>query len=162
MDCSQHKQHWFNRQREIPTNLITAEDRLCSHHLNSHIQATGGGRVMDDGWKVHLTTNRSNLGLSMIAGNRLWWQPMSLYPSDWGWKRYNMNAWNVHWTTLPKANQVCREVLRCGCKKWCNDECKCVKATFQYTLWHCGLGSDLVFLLKFDSYYTIMDGLLWI
>ncbi|KAF3851983.1 hypothetical protein F7725_005338, partial [Dissostichus mawsoni] len=29
--------------------------------------------------------------------------------------------------------QACRELLRCGCKKGCSRQCKCVKAAIQYT-----------------------------
>ena len=60
-------------------------------------------------------------------------------PGDWGWKRKDTGGWEVQWTTLPEATKVCRELLRCGCKKGCRGHCKCVKAALQCTaLCNCG------------------------
>lgn len=54
-------------------------------------------------------------------------------PVNWGWKVKDSGGWQVHWTTLPEANQACRELLRCGCKKGCKGQCKCKKAELQCT-----------------------------
>jgi len=40
-------------------------------------------------------------------------------PCIWGWKRLNENEMQPFWTTLPKASSVCRELIKCGCKKGC-------------------------------------------
>ena len=56
-----------------------------------------------------------------------------------GWKRKDTGGWEVQWTTLPEATKVCRELLRCGCKKGCRGHRKCVKAALQCTaLCNCG------------------------
>ena len=58
-------------------------------------------------------------------------------PADWGWSK-NDGGWHVYWTALPEATQVCRELLRCGCKQGCRGRCKCVRAALQCTaLCHC-------------------------
>ena len=60
-------------------------------------------------------------------------------PGDWGWKRSTNEEWEVEWTSLPEAAQVCRELIRCGCKKECRGHCKCLKAELQCTaLCKCG------------------------
>ena len=62
-----------------------------------------------------------------------------LSPGDWGWKKKDTGGWEVHWTTLPEVTQACQELIRCGCKKGCRGQCKCVKAALQCTaLCHCG------------------------
>ena len=38
-------------------------------------------------------------------------------PSNWGWKRNELDGWQICWSTLPEASKACRELLRCGCKK---------------------------------------------
>ena len=54
-------------------------------------------------------------------------------PSEWGWLQTTNGGWEVKWTALPEASQACRELLRCGCKKGCRKQCKCVKAVLQCT-----------------------------
>lgn len=54
-------------------------------------------------------------------------------PSDWGWEKKNGGGWQICWTTLPEAAEVCRELIRCGCKKACTGQCKCLKAGLQCT-----------------------------
>ena len=39
----------------------------------------------------------------------------------------------MKWTELPEASQICRELIRCSCKKGCRSRCKCVKAVLQCT-----------------------------
>ena len=60
-------------------------------------------------------------------------------PNDWSWTRREPSGWEVCSTTLPAATKACRELLRCGCKKSCTHQCKCLKAALQCTtLCHCG------------------------
>ena len=60
-------------------------------------------------------------------------------PGEWGWNRNENGGWKICWTTLHEATQVCRELLRCGCKKGCMGLCKCLKAGLQCTaLCYCG------------------------
>ncbi|KAG7174307.1 hypothetical protein Hamer_G003243 [Homarus americanus] len=54
-------------------------------------------------------------------------------PSEWGWTRNEDGGWEVKWTGLPDASHACQELLRCGCKKGCRGQCKCVKAVLQCT-----------------------------
>ena len=46
-------------------------------------------------------------------------------PSDWGWSKKAEGGWEVCWTILPEASQVCRKLIHCGCKKGCRGQCKC-------------------------------------
>ena len=60
-------------------------------------------------------------------------------PSEWGWKCKESSRWEICWTTLPKSTKVCRELLRCGCKKGCKNHCNSLKAALQCTArCHCG------------------------
>ena len=61
-------------------------------------------------------------------------------PSDWGWV-HSENGWDTCWTTLSEATVACRQLLRCGCKKGCTGQCKCVKASLQCTAL-CWCGGD--------------------
>lgn len=54
-------------------------------------------------------------------------------PSEWGWLQTAEGGWEVKWTSLPEASLACRELLRCGCKKSCKGQCKCVKAALMCT-----------------------------
>ncbi len=54
-------------------------------------------------------------------------------PGEWGWLQTTDGGWEVKWTSLPEASQVCRELVKCGCKKGCRRQCKCVKAALQCT-----------------------------
>ena len=54
-------------------------------------------------------------------------------PSKLGWLQTTNGGWEVKWTALPEASQACCELLRCGCKKGCRKQCKCVKAVLQCT-----------------------------
>ncbi len=58
-------------------------------------------------------------------------------PGEWGWCT-DTAGWHPLWTTLPEASESCHELIRCGCKKGCNNRCKCVKAALKCTpLCHC-------------------------
>lgn len=58
-------------------------------------------------------------------------------PADWGWQ-LTTNKWKPIWTTLQEASKVCKELIKCGCKKACRGLCKCTKANLPCTaLCHC-------------------------
>lgn len=61
-------------------------------------------------------------------------------PENWGWK-IDSEIYSITWTTLPEASQICKELVRCNCKKekGCTGRCKCVKASLKCTeLCKCG------------------------
>ena len=65
--------------------------------------------------------------------------PVIPSPNTWGWCRTVGEDWEVYWTALPEASQVCRELICCGCKKGCQGRCKCRLAALQCTtLCFCG------------------------
>ena len=53
-------------------------------------------------------------------------------PSLWGWYKEN-DSFVPYWTNLPEAANVCRELIKCNCKKSCSGRCKCFKANLQCT-----------------------------
>jgi hypothetical protein len=53
-------------------------------------------------------------------------------PEDWGWER-GENGWTPTWTTLPEASKVCKELVRCGCKKSCSGLSRWFKASLPCT-----------------------------
>ena len=59
--------------------------------------------------------------------------PKQPSPAEWRWLQTNDGGWDVKWTTPAEASHACRELLRCGCKKGCKGQCKCVKAVLQCT-----------------------------
>ncbi len=60
-------------------------------------------------------------------------------PSNWGWAE--PSSWMPLWTTLPEATSSSRELLCCGCKKGCKNNCKCKKAALKCTAL-CPCGGD--------------------
>ena len=47
--------------------------------------------------------------------------------------------WKPVWTVLPQAQDICKELIHCGCKKGCTRQCKCHKANLARTaLCNCG------------------------
>ena len=54
-------------------------------------------------------------------------------PADWGWTRKD-DALEVYWTALPETTKICLQLFRCGCKKGCRGQCKCMKAALQCTV----------------------------
>lgn len=61
-------------------------------------------------------------------------------PELFGWTNTN-NCWKPHWTTLPKAAEACRELIKCGCKAepMCSRRCRCRNAGLPCTnLCNCG------------------------
>lgn len=53
-------------------------------------------------------------------------------PADWGWQLSD-GSWVPVWITLPQASAVCKELIRCACKKACSGRCKCVSAHLHCT-----------------------------
>ena len=54
---------------------------------------------------------------------------------DLGWQKPSEDAvgWIPVWTKLPPAPDACSELVKCGCRKGCNKQCKCKKANFACT-----------------------------
>ena len=48
-------------------------------------------------------------------------------PSEWGCC-HSEDGWVPFWSELPEASKACAELIRCGCKKGCQGNCKCIKA----------------------------------
>ena len=51
-----------------------------------------------------------------------WGQSLALHqhlpsPGEWGWEKRSDNHWTPFWTSLPEAEKVCKELIKCGCKK---------------------------------------------
>ncbi|KAG1649787.1 hypothetical protein GQR58_028625 [Nymphon striatum] len=70
---------------------------------------------------------------AVYQGGHVWRQlllPQQVLPSPtrWGWVRSDDNQYQPFWTTLPEASRICYELVSCGCKKGCNNRCKCKKA----------------------------------
>lgn len=83
-------------------------------------------------------TRRAVYQAGHIWGNALVPKPTLPSPSDWGWEK-NENDWKPVWTLLPQAQQICYELIHCGCKKGCTRICKCVRASLVCTaLCNCG------------------------
>ena len=59
-----------------------------------------------------------------IWGQALIASPELPSPADWGWVKV-LDQWCPHWTHLQEASKVCRELIKCGCKKQCIGNCKC-------------------------------------
>ena len=52
---------------------------------------------------------------------------------EWRWKSSSSGTWEVLWSKLPEASQVCRELICCACTKGCHTNCKCKKAALSCT-----------------------------
>ena len=53
-------------------------------------------------------------------------------PEDWGWK-LNQQKYEIEWTILPEVSKICKELIKCGCKKGCTGRCKCKQASLKCT-----------------------------
>ena len=80
---------------------------------------------------LHQHTKRAVYQGGHCWGKSLEVAPVLPSPSNWGWT--NPSHWTPLWTTLPEASIASRQLLRCGCKKNCKGNCKCVKAALQCT-----------------------------
>ena len=50
-------------------------------------------------------------------------------PSNWGWRGSPDGQWTPVWSELPEAADICKELVRCGCKKTCRNPCSCCRAS---------------------------------
>ena len=53
-------------------------------------------------------------------------------PSDYSWVKGESRQWQPVWTTIPKVSAVCRELIKCACKKRCL-RCKCAREQLKCT-----------------------------
>jgi hypothetical protein len=81
---------------------------------------------------------------AVYQGGHVWGQahmaaPTLPDPSEWGWQFVD-KKWQPFWTSFPQASSMCRELLKCACKKGCRSKrCKCLKAGLICTaLCNCG------------------------
>ncbi len=130
---------------ELERFVVLLYDRTSSYgHVNEarkHL-FTQNGRSIDalpptrEALKQHI--RRAAYQAGFCWGQMMVCRPELPSPSEWGWV-HSDNGWDIHWTTLPEATEACRQLLRCGCKKSCRGQCKCVKAALQCTaLCYCG------------------------
>ena len=83
-------------------------------------------------------TKRAVFQAGHIWANALVPKPTLPSPSDWRWEK-DGKGWKPVWTLLRQAQQMCYELIHCGCKKGCTRRCKCVKASLACTaLCDCG------------------------
>ena len=87
-------------------------------------------------------TRRAVYQAGHIWGNALVPKPTLPSPSGWGWEK-DENRWKPVWTLLPQAQQICYELIHCGCKKGCTRICKCVRASLVCTALCMQLRRDL-------------------
>ena len=71
-------------------------------------------------------------------GGHVWGQiflptPNLPSPTSWGWIINGDGKYEPYWTALPKAADVCQELVFCKCKKGCTRTCMCKKATLPCT-----------------------------
>lgn len=85
---------------------------------------------------------------AVLQGSYIWGQaenptPALPSPAEWGWK-FSDGKWEPLWSNNPEASRVCRELLKCACKKTCRTKrCKCWKEGLQCTaLCNCGCAPD--------------------
>ncbi|GFN95538.1 hypothetical protein PoB_002204400 [Plakobranchus ocellatus] len=80
---------------------------------------------------------------AIYQGGYVWGQalvrcPVIPSPNTHGWQKSGGQGWQLFWTLLPEAVASCSELLKCGCKKGCPRQCKCVRAALKCTsLCHC-------------------------
>ena len=86
---------------------------------------------------------------AVYQGGHIWGQmcipcPEIPEPGDWGWKMIKQDQWEPLWTTESEASDICKELVKCGCKKGCRGNCKCIKASLRCTdLCNCGGDCDM-------------------
>ena len=94
----------FSQGKRSIENLPPTKNALVQHALRSAYQA------------------------GIIWGQSLNPLPDLPSPSLFGWeKETEESGWNPTWTDLPEASKVCRELIKCSCKKKCGGRCKCTK-----------------------------------
>lgn len=75
---------------------------------------------------------------AVYQGGHVWGQaslpsPPLPNPSDWGWTATNDGQWKPYWSHLPSASEVCRELIKCACRKGCGKKCSCAKEGLECT-----------------------------
>ncbi|GFO12519.1 hypothetical protein PoB_003902400 [Plakobranchus ocellatus] len=80
---------------------------------------------------------------AIYQGGYVWGQalvrcPVIPSPNTHGWQKSGGQGWQPFWTLLPEAVAACSELFKCGCKKGCPRQCKCVRTALKCTsLCHC-------------------------
>lgn len=60
----------------------------------------------------------------IIWGQAIITSPEIGSPGNWGWIKTG-ETWQICWTTLEPIAKSCQELMKCSCKKGCNQRCKC-------------------------------------
>ena len=114
------------------TSVDTDVDQ-CRKHLFSN-----KGRSLDaipptkGALEQHI--KRAAYQAGQIWGQSLIRSPKVVSPAEWGcWKKDANDRWTPLWTVLPQISQSCQELLKCGCKKGCKQNCTCQKAGLRCT-----------------------------
>ena len=58
-------------------------------------------------------------------------EPLIPSPEEFAWTK-SEGSWTPVWKTIPEVSRVCRELIKCSCKKGCV-RCKCAKANLECT-----------------------------
>ena len=103
------RRHLFSRRGKALESIPPTEAALTQHTLRAVYQA---GHV----W-----------------GQALLPTPNLPSPAVWGWDKSDTGLWKPNWTTLGQAQDMCYELIHCGCKKACRGLCKCSKAGLNCT-----------------------------
>ena len=88
----------FSRDNKPIENIPPTKESLLQHVLRAVLQSSK--------WEQSLCKEYDNRN-----------------PCEWGWQNIDGKITPV-WTRLPEASRVCRELLKCGCKKGCTGRCK--------------------------------------
>lgn len=109
LDVNSARRHLFSQKRRQIENIPPTSEALLQHMKRAIYQ---GGFI----W--------SQMGQPT---------PTLPDPAEWGWQ-FDTGKWKPFWTSLPEASSMCRELLKCGCKKSCRTKrCKCHKAGLKCT-----------------------------
>jgi hypothetical protein len=108
----------YDRTSDISCINAARNDMFCAQ-----------GRVLD---KIPPTKGalEQHVNRAIYQGGYIWGQMLKKCPilpeaSDWGWKLVN-EKWRPHWTNMPMIQNICTELIKCGCKTGCKTKlCKC-------------------------------------
>jgi hypothetical protein len=109
MAVNDARRHLFSRRSKALESIPPTQSALTQHLLRAVYQ---GGHV----WGKALQANQTLPS-----------------PSLWGWEKPGTGTWKPRWTTLGQAQDMCYELIHCGCKKACRGLCKCSKASLKCT-----------------------------
>lgn len=130
------------------------------NHVRQELFAKGN-RALENIPPTHAAfvqhTRRAVYQAGHVWGNSLVAKPVLPSPSEWGWTR-SIKGWTPLWTVLAQVQEMCYELIRCGCKKGCRGRCKCVKANLVCTaLCNCGgdFDRDIGDMLKMEIFRTV-------